>query len=261
MRNYFFIAAVLFSSALHAASMESVGDGSIRILYEQTGDADQVAQFKKKILPTVKDIIAKVSADLGVGDRTMNAEIDFYSPETYYNKFPDAAEKQIPAKYVGKIIYAKTDNNEVDHLLQKTLRHELTHLILDVVYGKVPGWVNEGLATLEERKITTDPTPNNHDYNTIYMSKQNGSYRAIAELENYDVFGRAHGTVTAGYGYVFGFVTVYELIQKFGFDSLQTFLKNYSKGKTIKDAFDASYTNLTYEKLEPYIFDLSQKKS
>jgi len=257
--NLFILIFILPRPAWSGPTHVLTEDG-VTVYFEESGDEEQIKEFKKNILPATQEIISTLSTDLGTSDLSRGAEIHFYAPETYYKKFPDAAEKKIPARYLGGVIHARADN-DVDLSLKKTLRHELTHLLLNQSYRKVPGWLNEGLAVYEERKISVDPVPNNIDYNTIHMSKQNGSYRPFLTLQGGGVFGRDHGTVAAGYAYTFAYVSVYELIQKSGMDSIRTLLKSISGGKETKLAFESAYPDLTFDKFEEYIFEVSKKKS
>ena len=258
------IATALFllfipSPSAFSESVEVLSDGGISVRFEKTGDQDQVESFKNTILPEVKSILSDLSSDLGTPAPASGVKISFYSPDTFGKKFPQTINTQIPAFYGRDGIHARADN-EVNHILKTTLRHELTHLMIDKNYGLVPAWINEGLAELEERKITVDPEPHNIDYNTLHIAKQDGKYIPLENLIGQGIFGRSHGTVASGLAYTTAFVAVYELKQKSGMDSIRRYMEAVGKGKSPKDEFETVF-GLSYEKFNEQLLKTAAEKS
>src|SRR5580765_943374 len=101
MHKSFVFLIFLVSTPLFSAPTEILSEGGVKVTYEQSGDSGQVQEFRKNILPAVESIVHSVSEDLGTSDQKTSVEIQFFSPDTYYSKFPDAAEKRIPARYLG----------------------------------------------------------------------------------------------------------------------------------------------------------------
>lgn len=260
MRGWFLPALILTTTfSAWAAPVEVLSDGGVQITYEQTGDKGQIEAFRKAVLPAVAQILSDLKGDLGITKSVSHASVFFYSPETYAAKFPQTIEKQIPAFYDGSAVHAKADN-DMDHSLKTTLRHELTHLLLREAYGILPGWLDEGLAQVEERKISADPIPSWVDYNTIVIAKQDGKFLPLEELDSNAYFGRSQGTVAAGLAYTTAFVAVSELKSKNGMDALRTFLSAISTGKEKRAAFEATF-GMTYAKFNEVLVETSRKKT
>ena len=251
---------ILSTSLAAGAAMEELKEGALVVRFEKTGDEDQVRRFRRDVLPTVSKILKDVASDLGVSS-SMQAKVNIYSPETYHQKFPHTVDTRIPAFYQTgrKEMHARADN-DVNHALKSTLRHELTHLVVDTAYGRVPSWLDEGLAVMEERKISVDPKPHNIDYNTIYIANQDGKYISIKQLSSSGIFGRSHGTVRSGLAYTMAFVIVHELKEKNGMHSIQRYLKDLKKGDDPARAFQSNF-GMSYEAFDQYLVETSRKKS
>jgi len=236
-----------------------LSESGISVTFEQTGDASQIGEFKKNILPEVKNILSDLTRDLGDMPSNSNVKIFFYSPETYHAKFPRTIATRIPAFYSREGIQARADN-DVDYSLKTTLRHELTHLIVDTHYGRVPAWMNEGLAVYEERLISVDPAPHNIDYNTLVIAKQDGKYLSLETLDSQSYFGRDHGTVASGLAYTIAYVAVYELKQKSGMDTIRSYLKSVGAGKNPRAQFESAF-GMSYAAFNDFLLKTSGEKS
>ncbi len=239
-----------------AEPIETLTEGGVTVTFEKTGDSQQIDEFKKTILPEIKTILSDLSSDLG--GNAKGANVSFFSPETYHARFPQTVDTQVPAFYDGKNVYARADN-DLNHALKVTLRHELTHLILDHAYSHIPGWLNEGMAEFQERKITTDPAPTFVDYNTLHIAKQDGKYISLSSLEAQGIFSRSEGTVTAGLGYTTAYVAVYELKEKFGMSQIRNYLAALSKGGNTGIEFQKTF-GMPYDKFNDYLLEKAAKK-
>ena len=249
-----------FSLAVHAEPVEVVTVGHVTVSFEKTGDAGQIEEFKKNIVPKTSAILDSLASDLGSSPDSASAKIFFYSPQTYATKFPDTVASQIPAFFDGSAVQARADN-EITVLMESTLRHELTHLLIAQNYGsKIPTWLNEGLAVYEERKNTIDSTPIFTDYNTIVVAKQQNNMMSLERLEGSGIFLRSQGTEPSKLAYRIAYVAVYELIQKSGMDSIRQYLTGLKKGRDARAEFGVVF-GTPYEKYTDQLVEIAQKKS
>ncbi|MFH1017693.1 MAG: hypothetical protein V1798_05850 [Pseudomonadota bacterium] len=255
--------SILLSVPAHAQKIQTLEEesGGIRISFEVTGDESQVRQFKAHALPETRSILEALASDFGVGGASQ-AAIYFYSPETYHQKFPKTVDTRMGAFYDGKAVYARADN-ELTYDLRRTLRHELTHLVLAKNFGPLPAWLNEGLAVYEERQTAPDPVdraPNSHEYNTIFINKQDKKTVPFDQLENSAIFNRSQGLIPAGDAYTTAYIAVYELIQKSGTDAMRQYLAAIGKGKNPRAELQV-YFGIAYEKMNEFLAQIAAKKS
>jgi hypothetical protein len=265
MRRPLIIAvSLLLASQAHAQTAKMVQEESdgVRITFEVTGDESQVQEFKAHALPETKSILGALTADFGGPAGASKADVYFFSPETYHAKFPRTVDSRTPAFYDGKAVYARADN-DMNYDLRRTLRHELTHLVLHKNFGSIPAWLNEGLAVYEERQIAVDAVeraPNQHEYNTIFINKQDGKILPFDQLESSAIFNRSQGLIPSGDAYTTAFIAVYELIQKAGMDGMRQYLAAIGKKKDYKAELQA-YFGIAYDKLNQYLAEAAAKKS
>ena len=236
--NLCFAAAAALPATVPGAPVEVLREGGVKVSFEKTGDFGQIEAFRKSILPAVKEILSALNSDLGAGSGATEAEVYFYSPQTYHAKFPGTAEANVPAFFRAGEVHARADN-DVNHALLRTLRHELTHLLIDKNYGgAVPTWLNEGLAEYQERRITVDPEPNSIDYNTLVIARQDGTFLPLSRLEASSLFLRSEGTVMSRLAYTTAFVAVSELIRRHGMSAVRGLLEAAKEGRSVAGEFE-----------------------
>jgi hypothetical protein len=253
------VGALLGAPAARGENLEVLSKGGITITFEHSGDKQQIDAFRRAIVPEVEAILASLVAELGVPAAPAQARLSFFSPETFHSKFPQTIDTQIPAFFDGNVVNARADN-DVNFALKRTLRHELTHLLLHKNVGRIPSWLHEGLAVYMERMITSDTRPNEIDYNTLHVAKQDGIYIPLEKLEAQHTFNRSEGVGTSRLAYTIGYVATYELIQRYGMDSMRKFLAAAGMGRPTASAFVDTF-GLAMDKFDAVLLEAAAKRS
>lgn len=199
-----------------------------RFLLQYDGDRDE--SMGKR----VADILASAYEDIGI-------DIDHY-PERdivvilYTGKQFKAltgSPDWVGGLYDGKVRVPVGGSNIPQEGLEALLYHEYTHAAIhSLAGGKVPNWLNEGLATYEQSR--------SHIYHHGYMQKAAGSGKLLKLSELDAAFSSADSNkVRLAYEQSYAFVSY--LVDHYGIFKISQVLSRLSHGSAIDKSFSQVY--------------------
>ncbi len=116
------------------------------VLFENT---PAQRELKEMILRLLENAYDAVTRDLSTYPDSL-VQVVIYPSKSVYREASDAPIWSA-AVYNGKIRIPARETKISEDQLQRILQHEFTHLLVDQIGGRrVPTWVNEGLAQIEE---------------------------------------------------------------------------------------------------------------
>ena len=116
--------------------------------YEGSGSPDALRQ---QILDTLESAYRDLQKDLGASPR--NIIVSLYTDQAFFDV--TQAPAWSAALNDGKIRIPISGITTVTPELARVLRHELTHsFVQEITHGRVPQWLNEGIAELEQGNST-----------------------------------------------------------------------------------------------------------
>ncbi|MCM1989501.1 hypothetical protein KDK92_07090 [Oceanirhabdus seepicola] len=133
--------------------------------------------------------------------------------------FPNAPKWVRGGIGVGKILIASPLNppygSDFDGVV-KTAVHEFIHIIVNKINSNIPRWLNEGIASYEAKD-------NNENWirKTIINGLQSNSIPTFKDLDT----GEDFETFFKRDGYQYAYTIVESLVQEFGYDKLNDFVK------------------------------------
>jgi len=133
-----------------------------------------------------------------------------------------------------------TKSKSID--LRKVFKHEFTHIALGKAFSKrekIPRWLNEGLAMYESREWDFSRV------STITRAVLTDSLIPLSEITYWFPF----EADKAELAYSESFYLISFLISEYGKESFHRFLKEYSRGKGLKDVLREVY-GIKWEELE-----------
>lgn len=120
------------------------------------------------------------------------------------------------------------------------LAHEFTHVIVNMrTNNRCPTWINEGLAVYEEFKFANgDPTILRSDYERIFQSKiiNENHFIPLKEI-NLNPAQQTYG-YQIGLGYLQSYLGVRFLIERWGWQAVDSLLSSLGKGDWLDDALN-----------------------
>lgn len=128
--------------------------GDFAVSFERS---DEQRGIKDKVLPTLQRALGAVERELGRHEGGV-IQVVLYPGGEEFKEAVDAPN-WAGALWDGKLrIPIETARGADEERLEPILRHELTHLLLRQKYarlGRLPGWLNEGLAQVNEGRDVT----------------------------------------------------------------------------------------------------------
>ena len=125
-----------------------------------------------------------------------------------------------PSKTPEENEYTKKEYNNV-------ILHELIHYITDILYGKLPEWLTEGIAKYLDGSYKTDLTELMHQYIATYeipdISTMKGERFVVKDKEK-----------TIYNGYDLSYIIVRYIIEVYGKETLFSIMKNKKQLKQIE---------------------------
>ncbi|HMO02878.1 MAG TPA: peptidase MA family metallohydrolase [Oligoflexia bacterium] len=135
------------------------------------------------------------------------------------------------ALFLNGEVYIPLDKESISHdLLSQAIRHELLHLYLGHISGgKIPGWLDEGLAMHFEQNKEL------HILISLYKewTRSNSPFRAVKLRTGFTKFIPEEVPLA----YAQSLISSQLLLQKYGFNKLKEYLKNLAEGYGPDDAF------------------------
>lgn len=142
-----------------------------------------------------------------------------------------------PSKTPEENEYTKKEYNNV-------ILHELIHYITDILYGKLPEWLTEGIAKYLDGSYKTDLTELMHQYIATYeipdISTMKGERFVVKDNEK-----------TIYNGYDLSYIIVRYIIEVYGKETLFSLMKNKKQLKQIEQQLlpeSIEYFNSQYPK-------------
>ncbi|MEZ5990539.1 MAG: tetratricopeptide repeat protein [Planctomycetota bacterium] len=112
-----------------------------------------------------------------------------------------------------------------------TARHEYSHVLhLALSKGRVPRWLTEGIAVLEE--VALDPSNDRRMERELYTAWRNGDVFPLSRLNS------AFRTSKILFGYYQGGLIARFLAEKYGFEKLVDLVKAYAEDKSTEQIFE-----------------------
>lgn len=216
------------------ADFREQGSSHFTLRYEGSQAADTL---RSQILENLEDDYRDLSNDLGGSPK--NVFVSLYTDQAFFDV--TRAPAWSAALNDGKIRIPISGMASVTPELSSVLRHELTHsFVRQITHGRVPQWLNEGLAQLEQGMTTA---PIGSRLATLYLS---GHQVPLNQLE-----GRfeSYSTGEAAVAYAEGLAAVEYIRNTYGMDELSRILQRLGEGQSIEAAL-RSTIHAGYAELE-----------
>ncbi|MEW6618341.1 MAG: peptidase MA family metallohydrolase [bacterium] len=186
--------------------------------------------------------------------QTITADIGFtVDQRTFIFIFPSRKEFELANKGVQKqivgqacvgkdnIIVIQSPKSNLNITLEKTIRHELTHIVLGAVFkkGYLPRWLNEGLAMYEAKEWQL---VNNMYLGQAYLTDKLLPFSSLTYTFPRDDF-------QTQLAYAQSFDIVLFMINRYGKEKVIKLIKELSYGTEFNSAFNKSF-GMDFGKLE-----------
>ncbi|MGI5862641.1 MAG: tetratricopeptide repeat protein [Myxococcales bacterium] len=192
-------------------------------------NARQMSDFERKVERLLEKTYDFVCGELGhrIEKRT---EVKLYSREEYAAAYGATPQAQAAGFWDGQKIVIN-GGSTVDERFAEVMVHEFTHAVVTDIagHGRVPRWVNEGLAEHMRLKASgQDGEPTRTDLAMLAALKKQGRLPTLAELD--EQFVRFGPNVHVAY--VMASVAAKVMIDKRGYNTFVDMLK--AMGKTAR---------------------------
>lgn len=211
--------------------------------YEGAATADGL---RSQILETLEDAYRTIDSDLSGSPR--NVYVSLYTDQAYFDVTQAPAWSS--ALNDGKLRIPISGLQSMTPQLSGVLRHELTHsFVRQVSHGQCPGWLNEGIAQVEQGR-TTGAIGNR--LAALYAS---GHQIPLNQLEaQFSSFSSAEATVA----YAESLAAAEYIRNTYGMPSVQQILERLGQGQSVETAL-RSIIHAGYAELENQITDYLRK--
>ncbi len=212
--------------------------------YEGSHIADPL---RAQILDTLEDKYKDLQNDLGGSPK--NIFVSLYTDQAFFDV--TQAPAWSAALNDGKIRVPISGIKSMTPELSRVLRHEITHsFIRQITHGRVPQWINEGIAELEEG-LTTAAFGSR--LATLYTS---GHQIPLNLLEgNFEAFNQAEASVA----YAESLAAVEYIRNTYGMSDLARILQRLGEGQSIESAL-RSTIHAGYAEMETEMTSYLRKK-
>jgi tetratricopeptide (TPR) repeat protein len=202
--------------------------------------------LRSQILETLEDAYRVIDNDLGGSPR--NIYVSLYTDQAYFDV--TRAPSWSTAINDGKIRVPISGLRAVTPELSGTLHHELTHsFIRQITHERCPGWLNEGIAQLEEGRTTGSIG------NRLAALYASGHQIPLNQLEGrFDIFSRDEASVA----YAESLAAAEYIRTTYGMPSLAQILQRLGQGQPVESALRAT-VHVGYAELENEITDYLKK--
>ncbi|HEY6305052.1 MAG TPA: hypothetical protein VI488_01175 [Candidatus Angelobacter sp.] len=216
------------------ADFREQGSSHFVLRYEGSQAADTL---RSQILESLEDDYRDLQNDLGGAPPSVF--VSLYTDQAFFDV--TQAPAWSAALNDGKIRIPISGIHSVTPQLASVLRHELTHsFVRQITHSRVPQWLNEGLAQLEQGMTTA---PFGSRLATLYLS---GRQIPLNQLE-----GRfeSYSTAEAAVAYAEALAAVEYIRNTYGMDDLARILERLGEGQPIEAAL-RSTIHAGYAELE-----------
>lgn len=211
--------------------------------YEGSETADAL---RSQILDTLEDAYRNIDNELGGSPRSVY--VSLYTDQAYFDVTQAPAWSS--AINDGKLRIPISGLRSMTPELSGVLRHELTHsFVKQISHGQCPGWLNEGIAQLEQGR-TTSPIGNR--LAALYAS---GHQIPLNGLEaQFSIFSSEEAKVA----YAESLAATEYIRNTYGMPSVQQILQRLGQGQSVETAL-RSTIHAGYAELESQIADYLKK--
>lgn len=208
--------------------------------------ADTADALRSQILETLEEAYRTIDNDLGGSPRSVY--VSLYTEEAYFDVTQAPAWSS--ALNDGKLRIPISGLRSMTPELSSVLRHELTHsFVRQVSHGQCPGWLNEGIAQVEQGRSTA---PIGNRLAALYAS---GHQIPLNQLEaQFSIFSSAEAPVA----YAESLAATEYIRNTYGMPSVQQILERLGQGQSVETAL-RSTIHAGYAELENQIADYLRK--
>lgn len=211
--------------------------------YEGSQTADSL---RTQLLETLEADYHDLSIDLGATPR--NIFVSLYTDEAFFDVTHAAA--WTAALNDGKIRIPISGVKAVTPQMAQVLRHELTHsFVAQITHQRAPGWLNEGIAQLEQGMTTRAIGP---QLAALYTS---GRQVPLNQLEGEF---QGYSSAEASVAYAESLAAVEYIRATYGLSDLARLLQRLGEGQSVESAL-RSTIHSGYAGLEAEITDYLKK--
>ncbi len=214
---------------------------TLRYEGSQTADA-----LRTQILDALESDYRALSNDLGATPK--NIYVSLYTDEAFFDVTHAAAWTS--ALNDGKIRIPISGVKSVTPEMASVLRHELTHsFVAQITHGRAPGWLNEGIAELEQGLSTGAFGPR---LAALYAS---GRQVPLNQLEGEF---QGYSSAEASVAYAESLAAVEYIRATYGMSDLARLLQRLGEGQSVESAL-RSTVHAGYAELETEITSYLKK--
>ncbi len=202
-------------------------------------------QFEQAVIETLEDAFRQIHKKLDIRPRGA-VDVVIYDPAVFDGTYSDQFRFSAVGFYDG-VIHVR-GHVEVDRRLVRTLHHEYFHAALDAVSarGRVPAWLNEGLAEWFENLAVGKRRLSSAEH--AYLSRANrlGRWLPLSVLSEPTFAGLDDKSATLAY--LQSYAMVEHLVRHHGEHRLRRFMRQLVRGAQLewllKREFRASLAEL-----------------
>ncbi len=214
---------------------------TLRYEGSQTADA-----LRTQVLDTLESGYRALANDLGATPR--NIYVSLYTDQAFFDVTHAAAWTS--ALNDGKIRIPISGVKAVTPEMASVLRHELTHsFVAQITHGRAPGWLNEGIAELEQGLSTGAFGPR---LAALYAS---GRQVPLNQLEGEF---QSYSSAEASVAYAESLAAVEYIRATYGMSDLARLLQRLGEGQSVESAL-RSTVHAGYAELETEITNYLKK--
>jgi tetratricopeptide (TPR) repeat protein len=214
---------------------------TLRYEGSQTADA-----LRTQVLEALESDYRALANDLGATPR--NIYVSLYTDEAFFDVTHAAAWTS--ALNDGKIRIPISGVKAVTPEMASVLRHELTHsFVAQITHGRAPGWLNEGIAELEQGLSTGAFGPR---LAALYAS---GRQVPLNQLEGEF---QGYSSAEASVAYAESLAAVEYIRTTYGMSDLARLLQRLGEGQSVESAL-RSTVHAGYAELETEITNYLKK--
>lgn len=188
-------------------------------------------QFEQAVIEALEDAYRQVHKKLDIRPRG-RVDVVVYDPAVFDGTYSDQFRFSAVGFYDG-VIHVRGDV-KVDRRLVRTLHHEYFHAALDAVTarGRVPAWLNEGLAEWFENLAIGKRRLSSAEH--AYLSRANrlGQWAPLSVLSKPTFAGLDDESATLAY--LQAYAMVEHLVRHHGEDRLRSFMRQLVRGARLE---------------------------
>ncbi len=195
-------------------------------------------QFEQAVIEALEDAFRQVHQKLDIRPRG-RVDVVVYDPAVFDGTYSDQFRFSAVGFYDG-VIHVR-GNVKVDPRLVRTLHHEYFHAALDAVTarGRVPAWLNEGLAEWFEARALGKRRMSAGQRAYLNQASQSGGLYTLADLSRPSL--AYLGPEQAALAYLQSYAFVEFLARRYGERSLREFCLEFLRTGNLARAFARSY--------------------